>query len=281
MRELSWVMVRRQIPTAEIELADILGTGNFGTVHQGRWLRRHESVAVKVPHPHHLRSAGYLEQLKRSVTLELQLSAHPNVVKLYGWAAAAEGYGCKVMLVMELAHGGSLEKLIATGATRDWTPSKTLWVAHQIACGLAFLHAQQPPLVHRDLKPANILFDANSTPKIADFGVSRAFDRATLTASAVGTLHFAAPEQLLNAKYDTAVDVWAFGCSLACIALELPATPFARHAENMSLVVEVAQGTLRPEVPASHCLHAYVRACCVEAVRRPTADALVEQLAGG
>ena len=56
---------------------------------------------------------------------------------------------------------------------------------------------------------------ASHVPKLADFGLSREED-AGLTSQA-GTPLFAAPEVLRGDAYGASVDVWSFGCLLACL----------------------------------------------------------------
>jgi len=213
-----------------------------------------------------------LVSFRRSAALELRLAAHPNIVQLHGWSVSAPH--ARVMLVMERASGGSLEALIDRGTVGTWSERELLGVARQMVRGIAYLHAQSPPLVHRDLKPPNILF-SGGVPKIADFGASRAVDGTTMTKFAVGTVLFSAPEQLKYHAYDAAVDVWAFGCCLACMARQHN-TPFAEgEMPSGQLITRLLEGKLRPTVSPEHVLHEYVLDCCLEARERPTAAALL------
>ena len=47
-----------------------------------------------------------------------------------------------------------------------------LQILRDIAQGLRFLHASNPPIVHRDLKAKNILIDSRFRAKVADFGLA-------------------------------------------------------------------------------------------------------------
>lgn len=72
---------------------------------------------------------------------------------------------------------------------RDWCTHFN--IIKGICEGLNFLHVGcGSQILHLDLKPANILLDNNMVPKIADFGLSRAFYGAStqITEKNIGTL---------------------------------------------------------------------------------------------
>lgn len=67
-----------------------------------------------------------------------------------------------------------------------------------VAEGLRYAHEQG--IVHRDIKPGNILLTSDGTPKIADWGLSKA--QGTKQSGLIGfSLEYAAPEQLAPNLY--------------------------------------------------------------------------------
>ena len=69
------------------------------------------------------------------------------------------------------------------------------------ATGLEYLHkACKPPLIHRDVKTANILLNGtNLEAKIADFGLSKAFNsdlESHVSTRVVGTPGYLDPEYI-------------------------------------------------------------------------------------
>jgi len=81
-----------------------------------------------------------------------------------------------------------------------------------LAKGLSAIHARG--VVHRDLKPSNIMFRADDTLALADFGISkRMSDTLDLTAQfgAVGTPNYISPEQALGRPLDPRSDLYSAG----------------------------------------------------------------------
>lgn len=194
-------------------LLEELGRGATGTVHRVLDLAVGRELAGKV-----LRSsdpeavAGFVRESAHRID-------HPHVAAPLGWVAEAD----TVLILMELARGGSVRDLLAE---RGRLPAGTVAVLlSQLLDALATVHAHG--VVHGDVKPANLLLD-RPTPaplhlRLADFGAAAAapptrerppHERppAPGDAAAVwGTPTFLAPERLAGAGPHPSQDVYAAG----------------------------------------------------------------------
>ena len=168
-----------------------------------------------VPHSDHL------ARFKREAHVLASLN-HPNIAAIYG---LEESDGVPA-LVLELVEGPTLADRIARGAIPI---DEVLSIATQIAEGLKAAHERG--IIHRDLKPSNIKVRSDSTIKILDFGLAKAFDpsgsgaavaaAAAITSPATthagmifGTAAYMSPEQARGKTVDNRSDIWAFGCVL-------------------------------------------------------------------
>lgn len=105
-------------------------------------------------------------------------------------------------------------------------------------------------MVHRDIKPDNVLFAADGTAKLADFGISR-FEqrgdvRATSASAVIGTPAYMAPEQMLDPhSVDIRADIYSFGVML----YELLAGCRPNAGENaMNTLAKAIEGRAFPDV---------------------------------
>lgn len=258
--------------TQELEFRDIIllekiGKGAFGEVRKGTWFG--STVAVKFFSDH---TAEAAEMFAKEVGLISSLK-HPNIVSCYG-ACTSHGMD-KNCMVMEFVPS-SLTGLLRQGPL---DVLQVLSIAKGIACGMCYLHKQN--IIHRDLKPSNILIDAHLTPKIADFGVSRASD-GTQTMTGIGTPLYMAPEMLATKKYGEKVDVYAF--ALIVVQMFTRTKLFAellKHEPPLRIAFRVVTNQLRPEIPPQcpPALAGLVRNCwSQDPTLRPSFAAIVAEL---
>uniref|UniRef100_A0A8I7B218 Protein kinase domain-containing protein n=1 Tax=Hordeum vulgare subsp. vulgare TaxID=112509 RepID=A0A8I7B218_HORVV len=187
----------------------VLGQGGFGHVYDG-FMEDGTHVAVK------LRSHSSNQGVKEFLT-EAQILTrihHKNLVAMIGYCKDGE----YMALVYEyMSQGTLLEHIVGGGRSFPWR--QRLRVALESAQGLEYLHKGcNPPLIHRDVKATNILLNARLEAKIADFGMSKAFDhhngKYIAANTFVGTLGYVDPEYQATMRPTTKSDVYSFGVVL-------------------------------------------------------------------
>ncbi|XP_019866384.1 dual serine/threonine and tyrosine protein kinase-like isoform X2 [Aethina tumida] len=129
---------------------------------------------------------------------------HPRIVRLRGSVVDytyGGGSSPAVLLIME-----RMTKDLYCGLRSGLSWVKRVQIAIDVVEGIRYLHSQG--LVHRDIKLKNVLLDNEDRAKLTDFGFC--IPEAMMSGSIVGTPVHMAPE-LLTGRYDSSVDVYAFG----------------------------------------------------------------------
>jgi serine/threonine-protein kinase len=93
----------------------------------------------------------------------------------------------------------------------------------EVASGLDALHAHG--LVHRDVKASNIIFAADGSAALADFGLAKGTGYSDLTrpGQVVGTVDYLAPELIRGEAATPASDLYALGCvAFECLCGQTP-----------------------------------------------------------
>lgn len=157
-------------------------------------------------------------RFKQEAETWVAIGKQPNVL----WAFFVLGVGGKPYIVMEFAENGDLRSWIAEGRL---TIPLAVNLAIQFCRGMTQAIAACG-IVHRDIKPANILLTRGLLLKIADFGLSKAFDTLdaaqhpvadgsfSLSQTGAGTLAYMSPEQFVSlSRADTRSDIYSFGAT--------------------------------------------------------------------
>mgnify|MGYP002622672051 CR=1 FL=1 len=199
-------------------LGQELGAGGMGRVHRATVeaaagdLPAGTTVAVKVIHSHLLAERGFFKRFVVEAEVGRRID-HPNVVRTLDADAVEVDGSVYHFLVMEYVEGQTLRSLLhELGRLPE---SLVRHVAREVAQGLDAIHAAGA--VHRDLKPDNVLITPDHQVKVMDLGVARLSDavvRLSMTAGFVGSLAYAAPEQLEAKETDARTDLYALGLVL-------------------------------------------------------------------
>lgn len=110
---------------------------------------------------------------------------------------------------MELVDGRPLSDIIAEEAPMDYRT--VINIARQVASALSVAHKNK--IIHRDVKPHNILMTKDGVAKLADFGIAKAVNDATLSTGSkvIGSIHYFSPEQARGNYVDERSDIYSLG----------------------------------------------------------------------
>ncbi|KAJ3704174.1 hypothetical protein LUZ61_007879 [Rhynchospora tenuis] len=183
-----------------------LGGGGSGDVYKGKL--NGETVAIKKLKGNFVDG---MVNIAKEVSLLYSLE-HANLVKLLGFCSDAGHY----LLVYEFIQNGDLNSYLKDKKKREeLTWELRFYIIYGIAKGLSYLHlGLKDPIIHRDLKPANVLLDENYNAKIADFGISKKFNKNKThdtTTNRFGTPGYYAPELYTLRQFSPKSDVYNFG----------------------------------------------------------------------
>jgi len=194
----------------------IIGRGGMGIVYDAEE-EGGRRVALKVLNPAMLGDTIALLRFKREAGISEKLH-HPHVVEVYGSGEADSLLYYK----MERVDGDSLSGILETrdraGADLPDGAACRGWAARFSKLAGALDQAHQADVIHRDVKPGNILVEKDGKLRLVDFGIARAVEMDTLTATSaiLGTPLYMAPEQAVGKSQEIgpAVDVYALGATL-------------------------------------------------------------------
>lgn len=181
-----------------------IGRGAMGVVYSGLDNKLERPVALKELPATSLRDSEIRERFRREA-LTLAKLTHPGIVHIHDLLDDNQ----RMVLVMELVRGGTLETLIKEKA--PFAESEAIAMVSSLAETLKHVHQQG--IIHRDLKPANILIDEHQNLKITDFGLARLKQDSNLTldGTVFGSPKYMSPEQAAGKVADFRSDIYSLG----------------------------------------------------------------------
>jgi eukaryotic-like serine/threonine-protein kinase len=216
-----------------------IGQGATATVCLCERISNHEQVVLKI-----LRAEGSTDHdmLPRFVQEYLTAAKidSPNIARVYEHAFTES----HAYIVMEYFPEGDLKARITR---QKPTPEESITIVASVLNALITVHAAG--VIHRDLKPGNIMFRADGTMALTDFGCAQHDEDPvleTLAGVVIGTPYYLSPEQANGEVADPRADLYSVGV----IFYELLAGQRMYKARTVADLLEMHKSAPTPELPA-------------------------------
>ncbi|MFF8770559.1 serine/threonine-protein kinase [Kitasatospora sp. NPDC015120] len=206
-----------------------IGHGGMAVVYRAKDLRLGRTVAVKLLAPELSRNEVFRQRFIHESHVAAAID-HPHIIPVF---EAGESDGL-LFIAMRYVEGGDLRSLITRSGALP--VGRAAGLALQIASALDAAHDHE--LVHRDVKPGNVLVAAGTDSEhpehlyLADFGLTKkslSLSGLTGVGQIVGTLDYAAPEQISGRPLDGRCDQYGLGCVVFEMLTGAP--PFRRESD--------------------------------------------------
>ncbi|HQB01626.1 MAG TPA: serine/threonine-protein kinase, partial [Planctomycetota bacterium] len=224
-----------------------ISRGGMGVVYLAEDTQLHRPTALKVilKQSEYSRTIG-IKRFRREMEVMGKLH-HPYVIQIY----TAGVFQNNPYIAMEYVDGVPLLEYTQQLPENDFISIATL--IQKILQAFSYIHSKQ--IIHRDVKSTNILVRPNGDPVVLDFGISKAKDVKTLTATGtiIGSLNMA-PEQAkgLTRNLNQQSDIYSIGTLLYEILTKQPVVQANSFMELLQKIISedpILPSQWNPSIP--------------------------------
>ncbi len=189
-----------------IRVLRLIGEGGMSRVYLASRERDDEPLVVKILRTEITGDRNALARFMEEYSLVERINSR-NVARIYGHGVSEE----HAYLVMEFFDGGDLNKRLGG---KPLPPRDALHIFRELMFALGDIHEQG--ILHRDLKPQNLMFRADGSLAIVDFGIAKHINSIDRTSHGeiLGTPRYMSPEQVQGRALDLRTDIYSAGVLL-------------------------------------------------------------------
>ncbi len=189
-----------------IRVLHLIGEGGMSRVYLASRESDDEPLVVKILRSEIISDKKALARFMEEYSLIERLQSR-HVARIHGHGTSEE----HAYLVMEFFEGGDLHKRMDGRALQA---EDALRLFRELMFALGDIH--EKGILHRDLKPQNLMFRADGTLALVDFGIAKHIDAADRTGHGeiLGTPRYMSPEQVQGRVLDLRTDIYSAGVLL-------------------------------------------------------------------
>ena len=184
------------------EILSKIGAGGMSDVYKAKDHILGRMVAIKVLRQEFSEDINFVTKFRTEAQSAAGLE-HPNIVNIYD-VGSENGMH---FIVMEYVEGITLKTYVEKKGQLSFKEATS--IAIQVARGIESAHNKA--ITHRDIKPQNIMISTDGKVKVTDFGIAKAISSNTISSDAMGSVHYASPEQARNGFIDGRSDIYSLG----------------------------------------------------------------------
>jgi serine/threonine protein kinase len=218
-----------------IKVLRLIGEGGMSRVYLASRDADDEPLVVKILRSEIIEDKKALARFMEEYAMVERIQSR-HVARIYSHGTS-EGHA---YLVMEFFDGGDLNKRLGGKALRA---DEALKLFRDLMFALGDIHEKS--ILHRDLKPQNLMFRADGSLAIVDFGIAKHIDSVDRTAHGeiVGTPRYMSPEQVQGRTLDLRTDIYSAGVLLFQMLT-------GKHMFEGETAIEVAMRHINSAAPA-------------------------------